>query len=319
MPFMNSVRSSNFNFFDTLPKESENTDFPAINFTPADKIKERRAFGHTKELNACVGIGLSIVNSGCKDVLVFGYPGTGVHVFPEVVVSFLNINCGQKFSFVSINCNKLLYGRSPLDFGKLCTELKNLVKNNSPMIVQVEGMEIVNPFSLESEAEERTQTYLNRMLRVLLGLHSDRTLVIGTTYNVRNLDLAIAKHFGVYIYLEPTDKDTIIQILTERLDNNGNPAKIAQQLISFMGRFGLRISAYELCRAIDEIKQSNFKTKDISARETVDLLLNFIYPCYAKDRIKEYEAANSPLITLSKKHMIPFWSEIFEEKNVCDQ
>lgn len=284
-------------------------------YLPPDKIAEKGLVGYDRQLKACAAIALSVVGGGHKKALVFGYPGVGVRSFPQAAAYYLNKKCRQSFSFALASCEKLVYGTSENAINRFFDELVKTVKQASPIILQIDGIELVSPLSSYIDTFSRVQSSLNYVLRALLDLPLTDTLLVATAHNPSILDPTIVQRFTIPIYMEPTNREIIVEILHQHFGEK-NAANIADGLVSFMKRFKFLVVSSELCRAIDEVKRSNAKIEDLPPDKIVDLLTSSISPCASEDRLKEYERLNSAFIKLSIERDLPYWVKIFEEKEL---
>jgi|GEM_PF-4060234 len=293
--------------------ESSKTVEAPFKILPPDRVEEIALFGYDRQLKACAGAGLSVFDGSNRKVIVFGYPGVGVRSFPQAVTYYLNKKCGQSFSFVLASCQKLVYDVSESNIGRFLECLQETVKSNCPTVLQLDGIELVSPLSLYVDTFSKVQRSLNYILKILLDLPLSQTLLIATSHNPSLLDPIILQRFTIPIYLEPTSRDTIINILNKRLGRN-DASQVADGLASFMKRFRFLVVASELCRAIDEIQRFGEDIKNFSTEKIIDLLTSCISPCASEERLKEYEQANSAFMKLSLERDLPYWIKVFEEK-----
>lgn len=277
-------------------------------FLPKE-IPKTELYGYDLEVEAGLGLGLSVVKGGEKRALVFGLPGSGVGTFPRAIAWNLNASCDIPFSLLRVRCEDIILEHEVRQAVGNLLGFEEKIEANRPVVIHIQRPEAL---SKSFENFHKTKAFTKLWLSTFLGRRHDKALIICTTDNPKYIDFSLLKSFKIPIYLSSLDSESVRRILCTFFDRE-DCDKIARQLHQEMRRDGFELVSAEVVNACRETAKSIENFNELPVDEAVAFLRKNIFPCYPSDHVSEYQELNSGLISFSKEVTLDYWPRKFKE------
>lgn len=276
----------------------------AIDFIPSRRLRKTELIGYDSQVKAGLGIGLSVAEGGGKNVLVFGFPGTGIRTFPYTVAWKLKAKYRLPFSLFRLDCEDLLLGMTKEHMLGTLNQWEQKIQTRGPTVVQLDRPEALG-LTYENFHGSRGLglLWLSRFLR----RRYDSAAIFCTTSYPMKMDVSLKRVFNIPIYLDLPDLKLIKRIVKHFL-NRSDYENIAERLYMSLRKFGFQILSGEVvqaCRKIRSVKNVD----DLPTDEVVDLLESHISPCHRIKEVEEYKRSIAGLVSFSKEFAIPYWEK----------
>lgn len=291
-------------------KQKPRKDYGTFGFFEASKIPERPCFGYEREIEAGMGICSNVLDYETMFLLVFGVPGTGKTLYPCVLANRFNSISKERFSLAFIQCASEYYTEEK-QVKKLYDFIKTLRKR-FPLIVHLVELDALNRPYENHNHYAPTTVLLSKLLRLLFSEEHEKRLLIATTSAPDCIDPVFLSRFDNTIYIEPTSRDHIAQIITHFL-NRDDSKKITEKLLRYFLDFQppmipLGRDVVRACRLL----KRQYKDIDDLAPENISVLLKRFISPFPSKRIDEYEQKHKVLMERSNLQL-KYWLESHKE------
>lgn len=273
------------------------------------EIPETELYGYDLEVNAGLGIALSVIEGGERRVLVFGLPGSGVGAFPRAIAWKLNSAYQMPFSLLHVACEEIILEFKAREVITSLIQWQKKIESRGNMIIHLQRPEALTP---KFENFHGTKAFANLWLSSFLGRRYNKILLFCTTDNPKDVDFSLLRSFKTPIYLKPADLASLSVIIKSIL-KRGDYDRIAGRLYRYMENANFKLVSAEVVNACRDIAASVENIKDLPVDKVVSLLKDRVFPCYPSRHVKEYEEINARLISFSTDFVVGYWSKKLED------
>jgi SpoVK/Ycf46/Vps4 family AAA+-type ATPase len=288
----------------------------SVGFFEPNEIPKRHLFGHNKQLRACLSLCENVVNGGKEALLIFGLPGSGKNIFPCVLANKFNSiqkNSEQQLSLAYIECAPLIKMDEKEQISNL-RYLLELAQKHKPVILHVCGLDILSGLNSQittCESFENKESVF-RVLRLFFSNIPDKTLLLATVQEPKDVDPFFLSRFDNIFYFEEMSKNEVEEIIAFYL-NRKDADTIATRLLKEIREFDMALSSGVLINACKLAIQKTEDLQKLSSDDVALLLQHSLSPRLTDEKVTEYEKENKELLIQSNLQL-KFWSEYIKER-----
>jgi hypothetical protein len=280
-------------------KFGKSNDYGAYGFFEAGTVPSRPCYGYGRELEAGIKICRDAIANKTSFVLVFGIPGTGKTLFPCTLVNRLNSQSTSRLPLAFLQCDPVYWGKNELE---ALPKFIEFLQKRTQLVIHL--VELDKAFGPERDEWSVCEASLfRRCFRNLFTDEPKKSLVIATASYPDRIDDAFWVRFDSVIYIGPTNKQNVVQIISELLKRDDS-SRIAEILLESFSNFdpALIPLGREVIRACKLLLNQRGDVSKADPAEIAVLLRHFISP-FPKQIVDEYETKYKSLIIKSNQQI----------------